>query len=179
MKKIIAMTAFMFCTSAIGAAENNMPILGKETVSNIVKALTLEEKVRLLVGTCQMQPQPPYPAPGTFVRQPKSGDNTATIKGRVAGSAGESYAVERLGIPSLVYADGPAGVRISPTREGTTQRFNATAFPSGSRLASTWDYTTIEHVGQCIGNEAREYGVDIMLTPGMNIQRNPLCGRNF
>jgi beta-glucosidase len=179
MKKIIAMTAFMFCTSAIGAAENNMPILGKETVSNIVKALTLEEKVRLLVGTCQMQPQPPYPAPGTFVRQSKSGANTATIKGRVAGSAGESYAVERLGIPSLVYADGPAGVRISPTREGTTQRFNATAFPSGSMLASTWDYATIEHVGQCIGNEAREYGVDIMLTPGMNIQRNPLCGRNF
>ncbi len=179
MKKYLILLAFVAGTTAAQAADNPSPRLGQEPMSQLLQALTLEEKVRLVVGTCQMQPNPPYPAPGTFVRPPQTGGNTAMVKGKVAGSAGESYGVERLGIPSLVYADGPAGVRIDPVREGEDRSYYATAFPVGILLASTWDRETVEQVGRGIGNEALEYGVDLMLTPGMNIQRNPLCGRNF
>ena len=173
------MAAAMATLTGATRAADEAPQLGKAPLQEVVKALTLEEKVRLVVGTCQMQPLPPFPAPGTFVRPPYNGANTASMQGKVAGSAGESYAVERLGIPSLVYADGPAGVRIDPTRKGSDRTYYATAFPTGVLLASTWNPDMVRQVGRGIGSEAHEYGVDIMLCPGMNIQRNPLCGRNF
>ena len=75
--------------------------------------------------------------------------------------------------------DGPAGVRISPTRKNTDQTFYATGFPVGTLLACTWDTKLIEQVGRAIGNEVLEYGSDIQLAPAINIMRNPLCGRNY
>lgn len=77
----------------------------------------------------------------------------------------------RLGIPQTVLADGPAGVRISPTRENDPNTYYATAFPVGTALAT--------EVTQAMGQEVLEYGVDVLLAPGMNIHRNVLCGRNF
>ena len=131
-----------------------------ERVEELVSKMSLEEKVKLLVGVGM---------PGLFGNPPS----------RVPGAAGETHAIERLGIPSAVLADGPAGVRILPKREGDERAYHATAFPVAVMLASTWNPELVEKVGAAMGEEAREYGVDILLAPALNIHRNPLCGRNF
>jgi len=143
--------------------------------------MTLEEKVRMVVGTAKGHPNPPMPAPGTFQRPPKGDDDQSTYqtKTKVPGAAGDSYPISRIGIPSIVYADGPAGVRIDSVRENDNLKYNATAFPIATLLASSWDLELVRKVGEAMGNEALEYGVDIILAPGMNIHRNPLTGRNF
>lgn len=77
-------------------------------------------------------------------------------------------------IPSLVMADGTSGIRLS--RSGKDR---STAFPSSTSIASSWNQALAGEVGDAVGREALHYGVNIMLAPGMNIIRNPLCGRNF
>lgn len=130
--------------------------LKADNIDQIVKELTLEEKARLLVGR----------------------ENSQSKNG-VPGAAGTTQEVKRLGIPSVILTDGPAGVRINPTRKGDSQTYYATGFPVGTALACTWNPDLVENVGKAIGEETLEYGCDILLAPGMNIQRTPLCGRNF
>ncbi|MCX8170858.1 MAG: beta-glucosidase [Candidatus Bathyarchaeota archaeon] len=131
-----------------------------EDFNEIVSKMTLEEKVSIVVGVG---------LPGLFGNAPS----------RVPGAAGETHPIERLRVPSAVFADGPAGLRISPRREGDELTYHATAFPIETMLASTWNREILEEVGRAVGEEVREYGVDILLAPAMNIHRNPLCGRNF
>lgn len=155
----------------------------KPDIDSIISQMTLEEKVKLLVGTCTDPANPPYPAPGTMTSRPywKGCEaNTYRARNRVQGSAGESYSIEHLGIQSLVYADGPAGLRIDPIREAEPgKEFYCTAFPSAAVTAASWNTELAADVGKAMGNEVLEYGVDILLAPGMNIKRNPLTGRNF
>ncbi len=157
------------------------PKLGRTSADKLVKTMTVEEKVRTVVGTFTDVATPPPVAPGVNNRAdyPGSGENTAVSRNQVPGAAGDGYAVPRLGIPAIVYADGPAGLRIDPTREGDPNTYFCTAFPTGTLLASAWDPAIVEEVGAAIGDEVRRYGVDILLAPGMNLQRNPLTGRNF
>ena len=146
-------------------ATNAQPQLRADNIDEVLKAMTLEEKAKLLVGGAN-----------NFF-----GAN-AVVGGEadlVAGAAGTSPAIPRLGIPSTVLTDGPAGVRIDPTRRGTDKTYYATAFPIGSCLASTWNTELVGKVGEAIGNETKEYRCDVILGPGMNLHRNPLCGRNF
>ena len=144
---------------------NAQPQLRADNIDEVLKAMTLEEKAKLLVGGAN-----------TFFGDQAAVGGEADL---VAGAAGTSPAIPRLGIPATVLTDGPAGVRIAPTRKGTDKTFYATAFPIGSCLASTWNTELVNQVGQAIGNETKEYRCDVILGPGMNLHRNPLCGRNF
>jgi beta-glucosidase len=147
------------------------PQLGKDPVSKVITAMTLEEKTSLVVGMGMRMNFPTNEMPGSTV--------VGQTQDLVAGAAGTTYPIPRLGIPSMVVADGPAGLRISPTRPGDDATYYATAFPVGTLLASTWDVDLVNSVGKAMGNEVLEYGVDVILGPGLNIHRNPLCGRNF
>ena len=160
-KTIITAIAATTCMMTMNA----QPKLSATNIDEVMKAMTLEEKARLLVGG----------ANNFFGDQAVVGGE-ATL---VPGAAGTSPEIERLGIPATVLTDGPAGVRIDPTRKGTSQTFYATGFPIGTCLASTWNEELVTRVGEAIGNETKEYRCDVILGPGMNLHRNPLCGRNF
>jgi beta-glucosidase len=90
--------------------------------------------------------------------------------------------VERLGIPSIMVTDGPHGLRKQAEGAdhlGLITSVPATCFPSGATLASSWDRSLIEKVGNALGEECQAEDVAILLGPGANIKRSPLCGRNF
>ena len=160
--KLLTMGLSVLLTTATMTAQTT---LRADNIDEVMKAMTLEEKAKLLVGGAN-----------NFF------DSGAVVGGEadlVAGAAGTSPAIPRLGIPATVLTDGPAGVRINPTREGTDQTYYATGFPIGTCLASTWNTELVKKVGEAIGNETKEYRCDVILGPGMNLHRNPLCGRNF
>ncbi len=89
--------------------------------------------------------------------------------------------IPRLGIPSICMADGPHGLRkqIGAQDNGISQSEPATAFPTAVTTASSWNPDNARRIGEAIGKECNHYGVSILLGPGINIKRNPLCGRNF
>ncbi len=162
LKFVVLMT---ISSVALNASAQNAPQLRSDNIDEVMAAMTLEEKARILVGGAN-----------NFF------SNGAVVGGAaetVPGAAGTTAAIPRLGIPQTILTDGPAGVRINPTREGDTKTYYATAFPIGSALASTWNTELVEEVGKAIGNETKEYKCDVILGPGMNLHRNPLCGRNF
>lgn len=90
--------------------------------------------------------------------------------------------VERVGIPSIMVADGPHGLRKQADRNdhvGLGESVPATCFPTASALASSWDRDLVRAVGAAIGTEARAQDLGVVLGPGINLKRSPLCGRNF
>jgi beta-glucosidase len=88
--------------------------------------------------------------------------------------------VERLGVPPMFVADGPHGVRrVRDEFSLGEESLPATCFPTASSLASTWDVTLIKDLGQALGEECLELGVNVLLGPGANMKRTPVCGRNF
>lgn len=94
----------------------------------------------------------------------------------------ELKGIERLGIPSIMVTDGPHGLRKqqqSADHLGIYDSVPATCFPSAVGLASTWNRSLIEKVGVALGEECQAENVAVLLGPGANIKRSPLCGRNF
>ena len=164
MKKQLFCVALM--VGALTACGPGVPQLGKASIDEVIAAMTLEEKAHLVIGTGM----------AGFTGDSAVIGETHSL---VPGAAGTTYAIERLGIPAVVLADGPAGLRISPTRDGDSATYYCTHFPIGTLLASTWNQELVESVGKAIGNEVLEYGADVLLAPALNIHRNPLCGRNF
>ena len=163
MKRLpIFITAVALACGVAGAEELK---LREDNIDKIVAAMTLEEKAHLVVGA--------------DMKSVSVGGEVGDTQKIVPGAAGITYAIPRLGIPSIVLADGPAGLRISPTRKDDPNTYYCTGFPVGTHLAATWNDDIIYQVGKAMGEEVKEYGVDILLAPGVNIMRNPLCGRNF
>lgn len=161
-KTLLGMSAAVLFSACSGELK-----LREDNIDEVVAAMTLEEKAQLIIGVGM---------PGVPVDQPVIG---ASDGGKVPGAAGFTASIERLGIPAIALCDGPAGLRISPTREGDEQTYYCTHFPIGTLLASTWNTELVKQVGEAMGNEVLEYGGDVLLAPAVNIHRNPLCGRNF
>jgi beta-glucosidase len=144
--------------------------LTEKNIDAVLKQMTLQEKADLLIGCIE----------GTNyfgVPQPTGSDPSNVIL--IPGAAGQTNKISRLGIPATVVADGPAGLRISPTRPNDDKTYFCTGYPVPILMASTWNTPLVERVGRTLGKELKEYGVDVLLAPGTNIMRNPLCGRNF
>ena len=158
--------SFLFLALAAGTlAVSAQPKLSENNIDEVIKAMTLEEKAKLVVGGGW----------GSMA----AGSMTASDERTVPGAAGTTQAIPRLGIPLTVLADGPAGLRINPTRQGDSQTYYCTGYPVGTVLACTWNTQLVEELLTTMGQEVHEYGVDVLLAPGMNLHRNPLCGRNF
>jgi len=131
------------------------PNLGSDPIEEILKNMSVREKARLVVG-----------------------DKIERLE--ILGAAGSTTgSLKHYGIPEIILADGPAGLRITPKRPFDKNEYICTAFPVASHLASSWDVDLVEKVGRAMGNEVYKYGADILLAPALNIHRDPLCGRNF
>ncbi len=107
-----------------------------------------------------------------------------TLEEKIALVSGHNFmytnAVPRLNIPSIRMSDGPHGLRIQGTKEaGVMAVSSATCFPAASTTANSWNADLLKKMGKAMAEEARFYDIDIILGPGVNIKRNPLCGRNF
>ncbi len=161
MKKTFTTGAILLSATAMLA----QPQLTKDNIDEVMGAMTLEEKATLLVGSGW----------GSMT----AGSMTASATALVPGAAGTTRSIERLGIPSTVLADGPAGLRISPRRDNDPNTYYCTGFPVGTVMASMWNTDLVQQLTTAMGNEVLEYGADVLLAPGMNLHRNPLCGRNF
>ena len=165
------------------------PQLSKTTVKQVIAAMTIEQKAKLVTGMGMIMPGPTAnndkkandSAAATLRSMlPPTDPEDAKITEKVPGAAGRTHGFSQFNIPIVTVADGPAGVRISPTRNNDASKtYYATAWPVGTLLASTWDTLLVKKVGIAFGNEIKEYGVDIILGPALNIHRNPLGGRNF
>ena len=161
-KTLLSVCSACICMSASAQT----PKFGVDPLDKVISAMTLDEKLDVLIGSSGNQ----------------STDANATIGNAselVPGAAGQLNGVPRLGIPSTVVADGPAGLRIQPKRQGTDKTFYCTHFPVAMLMSATWNTQLVKEVGAAMGNEVKHYGVDVLLAPATNIHRNPLNGRNF
>ena len=161
MKGIITACAAL----AVSGMMMAQPKLTANNIDAVIKAMTLEEKATMVVGTGM----------AGFSNSPVIGSSSSLVPG----AAGTTAAIPRLGIPSIVLSDGPAGVRINPERNYDHNKYYATHFPIGTALACSWNTSLVGEIGKAIGEEASAYGVEVMLSPGVCLMRNPLCGRNF
>ncbi len=170
-KKIFTSAALsMMCVYGVAQTSKTeatkAPQLGIDPIEEVIDAMTLDEKLNLLIGS-----------KGNVKTDAKvTVGNSSTL---VPGAAGQLNAIPRLGIPSTVLADGPAGLRIDPTREGSSKTYYCTHFPINTLMSATWNTELVSQVGKATGSEVKHYGVDVILSPSTNIHRNPLCGRNF
>ena len=158
----------------------------EKLINEIIVSLTLEQKAQYVVGTGMYLDLPiseevlkqmePILERFGWMNEPETDKDTIytnmvdRIRTYLPGTAGVTAEFPEQGIYSQVMSDGPSGLRIQA---------NATAFPIATLLASSWDTELIYSVGETMGKEVLEFGSDVLLAPGMNLQRDPLCGRNF
>jgi beta-glucosidase len=176
MASTIAVSGFL--TVPVSATESSQTVqssvvvatpklVDEKSIDAVIAAMTLQEKAYLVVGGNK----------GGLVAE--NGEVIGGQSTKVPGAAGQTQAIERLGIPAIVMADGPMGVRISPTRPNDSQTYYATKFPSPTVLGASWDKELAKTVGEATSEELKAYGIDLLLAPGMNIQSYLLNGRNF
>lgn len=125
-------------------------------IEKVISEMTIEEKVHMCIG-CGM-------AIGSDAKFP--------------GTAGRTYDIPRLGIPSVYLADGPHRLAMATKRDFDSHFYYTTEFPSSTTIAATFDPDAAYKIGQALGAEVSDYGLDCLLAPGVNLIRNALCGRN-
>lgn len=152
MKKLILISVSLLAWAFASA----QPQLGKDKIEDVIAAMTLEEKVNLLHG----------------MGMGMSGE------AKFPGAAGSTYAIPRLGIPAVYMADGPHRLVINPTRPFDSNNYYTTELPSELTIAASFDPEAAKLAGGLIGQEVSDYGLDILLAPGINLLRNTLGGRN-
>jgi beta-glucosidase len=154
----------LFAQNNNGLADKNKSI--EKKAKELVSQMTLEEKIGLTVGD------------GKFLHavDPKT---IQAGQGMLIIDQTSKPLIPRLDIRSSPMSDGPAGLNREARKEGQMDYHFTTAFPTAPCLASTWNTGLVERVGEAFGNEALEYGIDLILAPGINIHRNPKCGRAF
>lgn len=130
--------------------------LNASNIDEVIGQMTLEEKVHMVIG-CGMS----------------MGDDV-----KFPGTAGRTYDIPRLGIPSVYLADGPHRLAMAVKRDFDSHFYYATEFPSGTTVAATFNPNAAFQVGVALGEEVKDYGMDVLLAPGVNLMRNALCGRN-
>lgn len=164
MKTNHVIASILLCLSVMQTNAQELK-LQASNIDEIVKSMTLEEKVNLLIGRNDY-------LFGGFEKQEKA---PRVMDPNISGF---TQVIPRLGIPATGLADGPAGA-VVVTRPDNKKSYYATGFPIGTNLACSWNTDLVETIGKAMGNEILEYGVDVILAPGMNIHRSPLCGRNY
>ncbi|MDE3143422.1 MAG: glycoside hydrolase family 3 protein, partial [Bacteroidota bacterium] len=193
MKNVLLLFTVLILPAMLLAqtTKQTLPQLTKATVKQVVAAMTVEQKAKLVTGMGMIMPGP---TANTDKKNKKTDSALAALSSmmppidaddknipeKVPGAAGRTHGFKQFGIPIITVSDGPAGVRISPIRNNdATKTYYATAWPVGTLLASTWDTALVKKVGAAFGTEVKEYGIDVLLAPALNIHRNPLGGRNF
>ncbi len=171
---ILFAAIFTIAANSVLFAQNNteLPVYKNEKKSieerakDIVSRLTLEEKIGLTIGD------------GRYLTtiEPKL---VETGEGIIKPSRKIKLLIPRLGIEGFTHVNGPSGVNRGNPPDDDSNFDYTTAFPSATCLAATWDIELIEEVGKVTGNEVLEYGYGLSKMPGLNIHRNPKCGRNF
>ncbi len=145
---------------------------GRATAEELVAQLNLEELGCIANGV-------------NYGLDTYEGGIIGSMSDSVPGAAGETFTIPKYGITGNVCADGPAGIRLLSSGDDFTkiseddQRRTLTAYPVGTCFANSWDEELAREYGQCIAEEMARFHIDGWLAPGMNIHRNPLCGRNF
>jgi len=159
---------------------------GTITMEEFVSGLTVSQMADIVIGGNKLPSASGQSAGAASANVDDVSDGTmiGAQANSVQGAAGETAGIyiESKKIPNVVLADGPAGLRITQEYEGEDgQEYYqfCTAWPIGTLLAQTWDPDVIKEVGTAFGEELKEFGVTVLLAPGMNIHRNALCGRNF
>jgi len=158
MFRISIIFIFYFLTIQL-FSQPHLPQLGKNSTEEVIAAMTSEEKVSMVMGLGLED------------------EAQAVISKMAAGVQGVTYAIPRLGIPSIILCDGPAGTRLMNIK-GTDKNY-FTAFPVATAMAATWNIELEQQLAKAMASEALGYNIDLQLAPSMNIQRNPLNGRNF
>ncbi len=158
MKKQIILS---FLALGLACTVLAQPKLSADNIDDVVRAMTLEEKAHMVVGI------------GHYW-----GNNESCQSWRdIPGLPGGTYAIPRLGIPRLLFGDGPLGIKMSADRITDSHKYYTTSFPVPLLTASSWDPQVVYGVARGIGEEVRDYGVDVVLGPSINIIRQPLGGR--
>lgn len=150
---LTAVTAILASVPAFTSSAQ-VRLHGEENIDEVIGAMTVEEKVRMVLGTGMAGPDSQFP-----------------------GTAGSTYPIERLGIPAVYLADGPHQLWMSARREFDSKTYYTTEYPTSLTLAATWNRDMAGLMGKGLGEEVRDYGLDVLLAPGLNLVRNPLGGR--
>lgn len=151
MKKILLSVALL----AVATSSFAQPKLNKNNIDEVIAAMTVEEKINMLLGCGQSFGEVKFP-----------------------GTAGRTFDIPRLGIESAYLADGPHRLHMNKTRDWDSKTYITTEFPSETNVAALFDTEAAYKIGQAIGTEVRDFGLDVLLAPGVNLMRSALCGRN-